>query len=84
MYRFETERSVAGSTTLFNFMKNSDVLIIGFRGHGAWVIIRPLGTSVDFSYDANNVKWRPFEGMFLFSVLDFFTPCLYLALTDCC
>ena len=51
-------------------MKNSDVLIIGFRGHGALVIIRPLGTSVDFSYDTNMVKWRPFEGMFLFGDLD--------------
>ena len=70
VYRFETERSVAGSTTLFNFMKNSDLLIIGFRGHGALVIIRPLGTSIDFSYDTNIVKWRPFEGMFLFGDLD--------------
>ena len=81
VYRFETERSVAASTTLFNFMKNFDVLMIGFRGNGAWVVIRPLGTSVDFSYDANKVKWRPFEGMSLFGVLDSLLN-IYLALTD--
>ena len=82
VYRFETERSVAGSTTLFDFMKNSDLLIIGFRGHGALVIIRPLGTRVDFSYDTNMVKWRPFEGKFLFGDLDILLRTL-LVVTVC-
>ena len=85
VYRFETERSVAGSTTLFNFMQHSDLLIISFRGHGARVIIRPLGTTVDFSYNTEKVTWRPFEGMFLFGALGTYTvlykcdwlPCYY-------
>ena len=69
VYRFETEISGPASTRLFNYMQYADALVIGFRGHGAWVEVLPLGTKIGFPLMMNKVQLRPYGQYFAINVI---------------
>ena len=74
VYRFETEISGPASTRLFNSMQYADALVIGFRGHGAWVEVLPLGTKIGFPLTTNKVQLRPYCQYFAINVISILWP----------